>query len=127
MINRTLITLVAATAAFHGGAAYADSFTENEKRSYTKVTDRNLVGSCVDAIEDYYRKDDGLTLSRRGKFTREDDTRAYQIGGWIWRDGVRARVSHNCVANVDGKGLQIDISFPQEAVANRDTSGDDQS
>ena len=127
MINRTLITLVAATAAIHGSATYADSFTDNESRSYMKVTNKNLVGSCVDAIEDYYRKEDGLTLSRRGKFTREDDTRAFQIGGWIWRDGVRARVSHNCVANVDGKGLQIDISFPQEAVANRDSSSEDQS
>ena len=128
MIKQTLITLVATTTALHGAATFADSFSEDESRSYTQVTNKNLVGACVSAIEDYYDSDAGLTLKRRGSLSKGGDVRSYRIDGWIWRNGSRAQITHNCVANADGKGLFIDISYPSATkIAGREANENDQS
>ena len=105
-------------------SAQAESFTAEQKRSFVDAPNSKFISSCVDAIEDYHDRDARLFLNQRGSLSRINGMRSFQIHGWIWKDGARARATHDCAVHDGGEGLLVRVSYP-EATEVADRKGKD--
>ena len=73
---------------------------------------RNLaVRDCVETIQRYQHKDAKLMLLNKGYVRVENGWRSFSVDGWVWRNGDRVKVSHECVAHNGTDRLALNVSF----------------
>lgn len=107
-LTQTVITTAGFTLLM--GVAQAEIVTAKTNQSFVKAKQSKVISSCIDAIEKHHRKEARLFLNRAGQF-RSGADRAFEIQGWVWKDGERVQVTHDCVVDVAGEGLNLSVNY----------------
>ncbi len=104
-----IISLVAAS--FLAANAAADiSVSSSHKPSSPK---NETIAACVDAIQSYHPTAARLFLNNKANYREVDGRRFLSVQGWVWKNGDRVRVSHECT-NTTMNDLAINVVFADE-------------
>ncbi len=59
------------------------------------------VADCARSVQTYWPRTAGLVLENKARIRSASDGRVISMSGWVWRDGTRRKVDHECVV-LDG-------------------------
>ncbi|MEM7000075.1 MAG: hypothetical protein AAF529_04770 [Pseudomonadota bacterium] len=91
--------------------AFADVEVSNSSRSHSPKN--AAVAGCVDAVKGYHARDARLFLNNKAGYREVDGTRFITVKGWVWRNGERVKVTHEC-SNFANGGLAMHVQFDDE-------------
>ncbi len=105
IISATLLVLAATTSHADPTVSYrvADASPQN-----------TVVARCVDAVKRYHDRGARLHLKHRARYFEQHGERVLNLDGWVWKDGSRVKVSHQCVQPVGGTRLALNVAFDSD-------------
>lgn len=86
--------------------------TSNHKPTIASAKNET-VSSCVEAIQSYHAKSARLFLNNKANYREVDGRRFLRVQGWVWKNGERVRVSHECT-NTSIDDLALNVVFADE-------------
>ena len=97
--------------------SFADpGFTVSSSHKGVPMSQRlEAAASCVREIEEMWRESAGdpkLMLKNRARVRTENDQRIFTIDGWVWAQGERILVSHECRVADGSHQVALAHSFP---------------
>ena len=90
------ISQIAVGAAIFALAGSVSATTDVAAASGNNTVQGRSIGECIGAIQDHHPKAARLFLDHRARADVVNGEKVYSISGWVWRDGERVRVSHQC-------------------------------
>ena len=114
MHKRTFQLIAASTLTLAAIATQADVMV-NTGHMASNISPRNsAVADCVDTVRKYHTREARLFLSNKGSVRAMEDGFAVSVRGWVWRDGERTRVMHECVIRRDSDKIALNINYDSE-------------
>ena len=100
--------LLALTAAFsHGDPIISYRALDASPKNST-------IARCIKAVKDYHAREARLHLKHRARYFEQDGEQVLNLEGWVWKDGSRVKVSHQCVQLLDASRLALNVAFEDE-------------
>ena len=98
-----------------GSSAYAGVLVNDSHMPRILSNKNQLVEDCVQAIHKHWSSDAGLVLKQRARFgTTADGVRVVTVDGFVWQDGERAGVSHQCSDRLGPNRLALNVQFENQ-------------
>ena len=111
MKTKLISIITGTTLGVMAAAAQADVVLSYEAKP---ASPKNVaIAACVEAIQGYHSRDAKLFLNNKASYRNVDGRRSLSVTGWVWRNGERVRVSHEC-SNVDMGEVALSVVFAGE-------------
>ena len=109
-MNQAIKNIIAgAGITFAANVAFAD--TTLASKPLNNSPKNVAIAQCVDAIQNYHDSSAKLFLNNKASYREVNGTRVLSVNGWVWRDGERVRVSHQCSATQVGENIALNVVY----------------
>ena len=116
LITRSI--LLASALAVTGSSALAGVLVTDSHSPRVLTKKNQLIQNCVTAIQEHWEQKDGLVLRQRARYGKTaDGTRVITVAGTVWRNGVRADVSHQCSDRPGPNRLALHVRYDGQLAA----------
>ncbi len=115
MRSMTKTMAFAGALALVGSSAYAGVLVNDSHMPRALSNKNQLVEDCVQAIHNHWNSDAGLVLKHRARYGQTaDGVRVVTVDGFVWQDGKRASVSHQCSDRQGPNRLALNVQFENQ-------------
>ena len=109
-MNKQFTNIIAgAGLSIAANAAFADITVASETREGSPK--HVAIAQCVDAIQHYHDSSAKLFLNNKASYREVNDSRVLSVNGWVWRDGERVKVSHQCTATEVDEQIALNVVY----------------
>jgi len=109
-MKKQIVNIAAGIVFSAAGAAQADIQIADQNPG-ASLKDASIA-ACVSAIQEYHTEDAKLFLSNKAMYREENGERILSVNGWVWKNGERVRVSHQCASG--SKQLALNVQFDNQ-------------
>ena len=116
MKSRLVNTIASASLIALSGTALAGTTVSSGHKAIS--ANKSGIAQCVSAVRKYHDSSAKLMLSHRGSVRQLESDKVYTVNGYVWKDGDRVAVSHQCrPVSARRVALQIEYAGEQQLAA----------
>ena len=113
-MNRQLVSrMIGCFLAVLAATAQAATLVTDSHQAISKNQRFEAVGYCVRAVQEYWHENNyaKLALKKRGRTRIENEWRIVTIDGWVWHNGERVSVSHECASQGRNHSFAMNVTL----------------